>query len=992
MMRRRRAWFLCSGVLLSLLAWVFVGHVNAMRHARMVQAAKVALSGHSTLEARRLLAEVTTSWPSDDEAAFLLGACEQSLGRPEAAAVAYARIPASSAFAAHAAMFRAKILLGRDSVAEAEPLLLMAMLGRGPIALEARKTLVNLFKMEGRFDEARTLVLGASDFYPDPGGLLREAETLGSNNPSAIEATRLALERASKNAPDDDRIWLGWANLAIRTGRFEDASRWLDRCLSRRPDDPAVWRAKLDWGLARESSEAVIEAARKTPPDRFSPSEVLNIKAWLAARSGDLEGERQAHEELSTREPGNLRSLSRLADLAMLEGRVEEAARLRDRHAKLNRVRHDYQALIDSLNPGNAQQAAEMAEELGRPVEALSLWSIVAQSEPGNREPLMARARIDARESSRRPGPTLRDLVAERDASPRRRPTTSAVATGLGPARFVDDAETSGLKFTFDNGASPAHQMPETMSGGVGLLDFNGDGWLDVYVVQAGPFPPSLATPETGGDRLFRNRGDGTFEDATTTSGLAAFARGYGHGVTVGDFDGDGRPDLFITRWRRYGLYRNRGDGTFEDRTESSGLGGERDWPTSAAFADLDDDGDLDLYVCHYAVWDEDRPLPCKNNDQPAYCSPQYSKARPDHLFRNDDGRFADISAEAGIVEVDKDGRGLGVVAADLDGDRKLDLFVANDQTANFLFRNKGGMRFEDVAPSAGVASNGEGTYQASMGIALGDLDGDGRPDLAKTNFYNESTTLYRNLGEGLFSDATAQVGLAAPSRHLLGFGVGFLDVENDGWLDLATANGHVDDPGAGVPYRMPAQLLLGDGRGRLVDASKTAGPPWLVPRIARGLAAGDLDNDGRVDLLILSQNSPLAYFHNKTTGGHRLTLVLEGTTSNRDAVGAEVRVEAGGRTRSAWRIGGGSYQSASDPRIHFGLGQSSRVDRVEVTWPSGRVDHFGPLEADAGYRIREGDSSPHPLRGFSSTAPGSARPSRSRRGDDATRTTANNP
>ena len=253
------------------------------------------------------------------------------------------------------------------------------------------------------------------------------------------------------------------------------------------------------------------------------------------------------------------------------------------------------------------------------------------------------------------------------------------------------------------------------------------------------------------------------------------------------------------------------------------------------------------------------------------------------------------------------------------------------------------------------MASSGSGLYQASMGIACGDVDGDGLPDLAKTNFYSESTTLYRNRGAGIFTDATAASGLADPSRFLLGFGAAFLDVNNDGWLDLATANGHVGDFRPEIPWQMPAQLLVGTGKGNFVDVSDKAGPPWRVHRLGRGLAAGDLDNDGRVDLLIVSQNSPLAYFHNRTAAGHSLTLRLEGTASNRDAIGARVTVTAGGRRLTAWRIGGGSYQSASDPRIHVGLGDAERADQIEVTWPSGRVDQFGPLAADAGYRLREG-------------------------------------
>jgi enediyne biosynthesis protein E4 len=536
---------------------------------------------------------------------------------------------------------------------------------------------------------------------------------------------------------------------------------------------------------------------------------------------------------------------------------------------------------------------------------------------------------------------------------------------GIPPA-FDDDAERAGLRFVYQSGKTLAHQLPETMGGGAGLFDYDGDGFLDLYLTRGGTFPPDPKSRTTaGGDRLFRNKGDGTFEDATERAGIATLPRGYGHGVTVGDYDNDGRPDLFLTRWRSYALFRNKGDGTFEDVTDRAGLGGDRDWPTSAAFADLDGDGDLDLFVCHYVVWDEVNPRFCHHPETSAYtyCSPLVLTASPDHLFRNDGGRFVDVTREAGIV--DSDGRGLGVVAADLDGDGRTDLYVANDMTANFLFLNKGNLRFEEAGHPAGVAGNAEGGYQGSMGIALGDPDGDGRADLAVTNFYNESTTFYRNLGDGLFADQTAAVGLAMPSRYLVGFGAGFLDFNNDGRLDLATANGHVNDFRPTYPHAMPCQLMAGAGGGRLVEVTARAGAGWTTPRIGRAMALGDLDNDGRVDALVMSLDSPLAYLHNRTDGGHSLTLRLEGSSSNRDALGARVTVRVGERSQTAWRFGGGSYQAASDPRLHFGLGAARAADLVEVRWPSGALSRFRDLRADAGYLLREGQAAAEPLKGF---------------------------
>jgi hypothetical protein len=534
--------------------------------------------------------------------------------------------------------------------------------------------------------------------------------------------------------------------------------------------------------------------------------------------------------------------------------------------------------------------------------------------------------------------------------------------------RFVDDAALTGLNFIHENGGKTTGRLipPLTSCGGVGLLDIDNDGWLDVYIVQGGQFPPDASSARMG-DRLYRNLGGGRFEDITKRSGIAAMKPGYGHGVAVGDYDNDGYADLFVTRWRSYALYRNRGDGTFQDVTTEAGLGGDRDWPTSAAFADLDQDGDLDLYVCHYLKWDQNDPRSCTDpNDPTIYkCSPIDFEALPDHLFRNDKGHFVDVTREAGIA--DRDGRGLGVIAADLDDDGDVDLFVANDMTANYLFLNESGMRFVESALPAGVAGNASGRYQAGMGVACGDLDGDGRADLAVTNFYDESTTFFRNLSHGLFGDHSASIGLAAPSRYLLGFGIAFLDADNDGWLDVLTVNGHVHDGRPQYPWKMPTQVYHNEGgaRPRLKEISAQAGEPFAALRIGRGLAIGDLDNDGRLDALVLAQNDPLIYLHNTTSAGHFLTLKLEGVVSNRDAVGARVKVQSGGRTLVAEHTGGGSYQSASDSSLHFGLGSATTVDWVEVQWPSGRVDRYVELKADTGYILREGAAKPLPRPGW---------------------------
>jgi hypothetical protein len=563
---------------------------------------------------------------------------------------------------------------------------------------------------------------------------------------------------------------------------------------------------------------------------------------------------------------------------------------------------------------------------------------------------------------------------------------------------FIDDAEAAGLRFVFHNGRTPMWLLPETLSGGVGLIDFDGDGWLDVYCVQGGslnapdaagaapgqpPGDPAAAPgdPEPG-DRLFSNHRDGTFRDVTRQSGIERLARrwGYGMGIAVGDYDNDGHPDVFLTRLRRYVLLRNRGDGTLEDVTDRAGLAGFRENPTSAAFADLDGDGDLDLYVCHYIRWDPDHPTLCRHEDGAYYyCDPAKYERAADHVFRNDGGHFVDVTDRAGFT--DPDGRGLGVVAADLDDDGRIDVYVANDGSANFLFQNRGGLRFEEGALTAGVAGSAEGGFQAGMGVAAADVDGDGRLDLMVTNLYLEGTTLHHNLGGGLFADRSAASGIFSATRYLLGFGIAVLDAANAGRADQVIANGNVNDFRPFYPFAMPARIYEGRPGGRWVDVSDRSGPPWAVPRLGRGLAAGDLDNDGRVDVLIMAQDGPLAYFHNRTEApGHSVTFLLVGTASNRDGVGARVVIHSGGRRQVTQRVGGGSYLAACDGRLHFGLGAATAVDSVEVRWPSGRLDRWTNLAADTGYVLREGDPSPRPLAGFRDPAGGRGRLRPSRR------------
>jgi enediyne biosynthesis protein E4 len=964
---RRLLLIVTIGLALTAIGWFAVMAVAERDLRGQLRAAQAEIGARRIHTARAQLYRLAQRWPGRSEVAYWMGMCEMISHHDDDALDFWGRVPLTAPDGALAALARGRLAIELGRYRLAETSLEGAVAAGGDIGAEARKLLGRVYWMTARRERYRSFLLEDAERTEDASQILRTFWSL-DDEAFQVEAVAQVLGKAKKSAPDDDRVWLALADLETRVGHFDEASDWLTRCERASPDDSDVWNVRLRWAKAADRPDELMRAAAHIPAAGIPRSKLLSLGACLAASAGDRKAERMALEELASIEPADVASIERLTDIAAQDADKDRVAKLRRQKLDVETALEHYKQLVIQQDQGSlAVELARAAEPIGRRYDAKMWWRIATQRDPAlGGEAALARARLTKAEPPvLRANASLADVL--RDSGFARVSTREAVAK-LDAPTFVDEAQERGLSFIFDNGRSPLRQLPETMSGGVALLDFDSDGWLDIYAVQGGKFPPP-PTAAPFGDRLFHNRGDGRFEDATTSSGLAALPGGYGHGVAVGDYDNDGRPDVFVTRWRSYALYHNLGGGRFEDATAAAGLGGDRDWPTSAAWGDLDDDGDLDLYVCHYIKWNELHPATCTVLEKPDagynYCGPRAFPAQPDHVFRNDHGRFVDVTADAGLV--DREGRGLGVVTADLDGDGRLDLFVANDTTPNYFLRNQGGFRLSEEGAMSGLAASASGGYLAGMGVAFADFDGDGRLDLAVTNFIDESTTLYHNHGNGIFSDRSAESGLAAPTRLVIGFGLAALDANSDGWPDLAQANGHVADYRPTFPYQMPAHFFLNAGQGKLRDVSDQAGPFWKVPRLGRGLAVGDIDNDGRIDVIIVSENEPLALLHNQSTAqNHFFVVALEGASSNRDAVGATVAVTAAGKTHVAARFGGGSYLSASDTRLHFGLGTARVADRVEITWPSGRRDSHQGLAADTGYILREGDPAPRPLAGFS--------------------------
>jgi len=517
----------------------------------------------------------------------------------------------------------------------------------------------------------------------------------------------------------------------------------------------------------------------------------------------------------------------------------------------------------------------------------------------------------------------------------------------------VTDA--AGLRWGVTKPATLGWNLVETMGGGGGFVDFDGDGWLDVYLVSYS-VEPQPGTGRPVGDALYRNNRDGTFTDVTAAAGIAGLRRGMG--LAVADYDGDGRADVFVSGYGTSVLYRNEGGGRFRDVTDRAGVRGKR-WGCSATFLDYDRDGRPDLFVSNYLEYDPARPelYPCRMYDGYPFCTISKFAGQPSTLFRNrGDGTFEDASAAAGIAGLV--GKGMAVVAADLDDDGRVDVFQTNDSSPNFLFRNTGDGRFREVGLEAEVAFDPSGRVTGAMGTDAEDVDGDGRLDLLVTNFNHYGTFLYANGGDLRFADRGGAAGLSMPTFNTSVFGGRWLDVDNDGQIDLFLASGHPFEPVSkvwpGVRYADPPFLFRNEG-GRFTSVAAESGEALRVPRAGRGVAVGDFDNDGDPDVLLLCMGEPPRLLRNDTRGGHWLGLRLAGTRSGADAIGARVAVTAAGRTRVRALVGGASYLTASDSRLLFGLGDAARVDTVEVRWPSGLAETFPGPALDRYTTLREG-------------------------------------
>jgi hypothetical protein len=553
--------------------------------------------------------------------------------------------------------------------------------------------------------------------------------------------------------------------------------------------------------------------------------------------------------------------------------------------------------------------------------------------------------------------------------SPRAESESTQKPNDTARGQFVDIADASGLSAVHQLGGSPGKKyILETTSSGVALFDYDGDGWLDVYFVNGGSLEIVCGQKPPVNHRLFRNKRDGAFEDVTEKANVGGNGA-WGMGVAVADYDNDGRDDLYVTNFGPNVFYHNNGDGTFTDVTAKA-AGGDPRYATGAAFGDYDGDGDLDLFVANYVELDLNHlPEPggkniegsnfCFYRGVPVMCGPRGLKGAGDTLYRNNGhGTFTDVSKKAGVDDP-KGYYGFQPIWCDFDNDGDLDLYVANDSTPNYLYLNNGDGSFKEVGYPAGVAVNEEGREQASMGVAAGDYDGEGLMDVYVTNFSDDTNTLYPHDGQANFTDVTFQSGQGEVTLPPLGWGTAFFDFDNDGDVDLFAANGHVypevDKHDFGMTDKQRNLLFENDGRGKFAEIGRESGPGLAVVKCSRGAAVGDIDNDGDLDLVVNNlDDTPTVLRNDGGNRNHWIAFKLIGSKSNRRAINARVRVRAGERWQTGEVFSGSSYLSQNDFRVHSGLGRATKVDEVEIRWPSGTQTRLQDVKANQFLTVKE--------------------------------------
>ncbi|QEH33793.1 FG-GAP repeat protein [Aquisphaera giovannonii] len=951
---------------------------------------QAAVGSGQTERSGRLLERWLLLHPDDGEATLSLANLRLSAGRREGVEGLLAGVRESSPAWGPAQLRLGELAIERRRAADAEAIF-RRLAARDPQAVAPRQRLIYLLSLQQRTAEARERLWELRRILRDP-RVLVDLVLQALVDPQDVRSLPPELEEYIRETPDDPFLRRAWGMALLYKGKPDEAIPHLRAAAEGLDNDPLGRLALVECLIAlgnRDVDETLLGDRPESPAD--AAIWWIN-RGRLAEAAGKMDRAVESFQRASELLPDSREAHTRLANALERTGSRDRAEKERERvrliGERIRLVFAEHKALKRSgvpRDPALCERLGKLCVDAGLSregrawlEEAISIdplresahAALSSLSGVGDTPPFLLARPILKHLASSEHGRPLEDAAASTAARRHDRGTPREPISGpggMGPV-FEDRAEDAGVVYRYDSGASDRLHIAEIMGGGVGLIDYDGDGYLDIYFVNGCSFPFDPSHPPSP-NRLYRNLRDGHFRDVTAAAGVGG--SGFGMGCAVGDYDRDGRPDLFVTGLGRTILYRNRGDGTFEDVTRGAGVSSDR-WTTGAGFGDLDGDGDLDLVVLAYASVRLDEAPDCRDGSgRRMHCAPNRFPPQADLLFRNNgDGTFTEASRGSGFEETT--GRGLGLAIADFNDDGKLDIFVANDGSANFLYRNAGGLRFEEVGFVSGVATKGSGQTTANMGVVADDLDGDGRIDLFVTNLVNESSTLFKNLGHFLFVDATLAAGLEGPSRSRTGFGDAAFDADNDGLLDLFVANGDVDDrPWANNPMAQAPLFFRNRSSGRFEVTRGGRSFPYLERQVVgRGVAAGDLDNDGRVDLVVVHRDVPASVLMNRTPGGHWLGVRLIEGRDGGPIVGARVACQASGKMSIRWETGGTGYLSAHDQRIWFGLGAHEHADRLEVRWPSGKEQSWAGVAGDRIIDLKEG--SPHILEGMAN-GPGKA-------------------
>jgi tetratricopeptide (TPR) repeat protein len=937
-----------------------------------------AASRHDAKTAISFFDAVLAREPEHTQALLLRGQMARESGHPDQAAEFWRRVPdVPAADGSKARYLEGTLFIERFHSRQAERALLRAFELNPQYVASVRENdlLVGLYVLQQRGDDIRRRLQElrkVRKWSLDELVLYAIADDQIENAEQSIPA----LQKFVAGDPDDLFSLVALAKCLAFADRYDEAFELLRAEILKRPGETRLPGLLAELYLRRADLAAAAEVLKPAPPGSAADATLWRSHGLYAAAVQDWDRARICLQRAVSIDPNDLSCVYKLGLALRATGRQGEADRWLEQGKRLEQFQSKVLLLVHrGRRPPRelvpiAIDIARLLSELERPVEALPWVEQSLEWRPQDAAARALRATLLETVRSRPPvaGESLQHETDETvaavwnwggDSKWRQAPRPAgASAAASGQSRIVlrDCHAAAGVKFEYFNGAAGSKYLLETLGGGVAVLDYDGDGWPDLYFTQGTHIPPD-PDDRSWQDRLFRNRGDGTFDDVTLAAGLGD--NRYSQGCAAGDIDNDGDIDLVVANWGENSLYLNNGDGTFVEASRAAGLRGKH-WSSSLALADFDRDGNLDLYVVNYML----EPLKtCRTSEgRIATCHPGNYAGEQDVLYHNlGNGRFADVSESAGILA--PFGKGLGVLVADLDDDGWPDIYVANDGTPNFLFRNTGGtapaagLHFVEQGMTSGAAVSGDGMPQGSMGIAGGDLNGDGLLDLYVTNFYFEASALYFNLGNLTFTDAVRSAKLYDATRPMVGFGTQAVDFDLDGRLDLFAANGHIDDFGyRGEPWKMSPQLFRNLGEGRFADVSREGGAFFHGQYLGRGVARVDWDRDGKPDLVVGHLDRPAALLHNETeSAGNSLSIELHGTAANRDALGARIRATVAGVTQVHEICGGDGYFASNERRQTIGLGTATRVELLEIIWPGGRIQRWTDVPAGGLLSIVEG-------------------------------------